>query len=383
MRLTMAFLSLCVCASAQDMTAIQDYIRAQTQAGFMGSVLIAKAGQALLEWGVGMESVELHTPNKPATRFRIASLTKQFTATSIMQLQEAGKLHVEDLACQYIDNCPDAWKNITIYQLLTHTSGIYDPWWIPQSYSPEFMRVPLDPLQLLMVTRDIPLVFAPGTSFRYSNSNFIFLGVIIEKVAGVKYADYLQKHIFEPIGMTNTGYDVTTNVLTDRAAGYNTGPSGLYNADFIDMSLGFAAFGLYSTVGDLYLWDRALYTDTLLTKASRDAMYTPSAANPAYGFGWDIATWSGHKEIGHVGDVNGFLSCIARFPDDDATIIVLSNNESEDSYLIARDLAAILFAPKTTPPPVTNALRSRSRSDAPSPRVFSPYEKRLYPPPSR
>jgi CubicO group peptidase (beta-lactamase class C family) len=378
-RLILVFLSLCAGAFGQDMNAIQSYIRSQTQAGFMGSILIARGGQVLLEWGVGLQNVESQTPNSPATKFRIASLTKQFTAVSIMQLQEAGKLHVEDRACQYIEGCPDAWKDITIYQLLTHESGIYDPWWLPESYTPAFMRVPLEPLPLLMVTRDIPLNFSPGTSFSYSNSNFIFLGAIVEKLSGMKYADYLQKHILDPLGMNNTGYDITTTVLTDRASGYNNGPSGMYNSDYIDMSLGFSAWGLYSTVGDLYRWDRALYTDVLLTRRSRDAMFAPSVANPAYGFGWDLATWGGHKENGHVGDVNGFLSCIARFPDDDATIIVLSNNENEDSYLVAQDLAAMLFGGKPANFPVANAFRSRSPSDSAVSRLFSPYEKRLYP----
>src|SRR5689334_13412597 len=168
----------------------------QKNRAFIGTVLVAKNGKVILEQGYGMASLELGVPNGPDTKFRLGSITKQFTATSILQLEEQGRLSVTDAACKYFADCPDAWKPITIHQLLSHTSGIHSYTSDPQFPKPKFMRIPLTPSEILLLSKDKPLDFPPGEKWMYDNSGYIFLGVIIEKVSGEKYADYLKKHIF-------------------------------------------------------------------------------------------------------------------------------------------------------------------------------------------
>lgn len=320
---------------------------------FIGSVLVAKGGHVILEKGYGMANIELDVPNSPVTKFRLGSITKQFTAVSILQLQERGLLSVNDPACKYFDACPEAWKQITIHQLLSHTSGIPSYTDDPEFGKPRFMRVPLTPSEILLHSKDKPLEFAPGTNWKYDNSGYIFLGIIIEKVSGEKYADYLDKHIFGPLGMKDSGYDNANKILKNRATGYQpakdgVGTDGLENSDYIEMSLPYAAGSLYSTVRDLQLWDRALYTDQLLKKASRDKMFTPVMHD--YGYGIMLAPMAKHKQIGHAGGINGFTTYIARFPDDDALVVVLSNNIAGNVGGVTNALAATLFGEKVDLP---------------------------------
>ncbi len=321
---------------------------------FMGSVLVAKGGHVLLQKGYGMADLEWSVPNTPDARFRIGSMTKQFTATAIMQLAEQHKLSVQDRACKYFDQCPDAWKQITIHQLLSHTSGI--PSYTDESgfASPPFLRLPKTPAQVLLWTKDKPLEFEPGTKWKYSNSGYIFLGIIVEKVSGEKYASYLEKHIFNPLGMLNSGYDETNVVLPHRASGYQPCGESICNADYIDMSLPYAAGSLYSTVEDLYKWDRALYTTNVLSKASLDQMFTP--VRNQYGYGWMLGPMANHKQIGHGGGIPGFTSYIARFPDDDAAVIVLSNNIQGNAPAVAAALAGTLFGEKVEVPQEMKAI---------------------------
>jgi len=320
----------------------------QKHRNFMGSVLIAERGKVILEKGYGMANMELNVPNTPDTKFRLGSITKQFTATAIMQLQEQGKLALTDAACKYMDGCADSWKPITIYHLLTHTSGIPSYTSDKEFPKPRFMRIPLTPVEIVMLSKDKTLEFEPGSKFTYDNSGYVFLGAIIEKASGEKYADYLTKHVFAPLDMQDSGYDDTRVILKNRAAGYGRSKDGWVNADYLDMSLPYAAGSLYSTVRDLYRWDRALYGDKILSKASRDAMFTPVKND--YGFGLALAPMHKHKQIGHGGGINGFSSFIARFPDDDAVVIVLSNNQGGNAGGIASALAGILFGEQITLP---------------------------------
>jgi D-alanyl-D-alanine carboxypeptidase len=342
------FLLTALCAQAalaqvQDLGSQLDKVLAgfQKNRAFTGSALVAKGGKVILEKGYGMANIELDVPNSPDTKFRLGSITKQFTATSILQLEEQHKLAVTDAACKYVPECPDSWKAITIHQLLSHTSGIPSYTDTPDFVKPKMMRVPLSPVEILMLSKDKPLDFPPGEKFHYDNSGYIFLGAIIEKVSGEKYADYLKKHIFGPLDMQDSGYDESTAILKNRAAGYRPTASGeLRNAEYLDMSLPYAAGSLYSTVRDLYRWDRALYSDKVLTKASREKMWTPVKNN--YAYGWAINT-RGHKQIAHGGGINGFATFIARYPDDDTVVIVLSNNERANPAAIAMALAGVAF----------------------------------------
>src|SRR6266481_6205698 len=276
----------------------------QKNRGFMGSALVAKGGKVILEKGYGMASVELDVPNGPDTKFRLGSITKQFTSTAILQLEEQGKLSVTDTACKYLPECPETWKAITIHQLLSHTSGIPSYTDGPEFAKPKMMRIPLKPVEILLLTKDKPLEFQPGEKWKYDNSGYIFLGVIIEKVSGEKYADYLKKHIFGVLDMQDSGYDDSSVILRNRAQGYRSVTDGFRNADFLDMSLPYAAGSLYSTVLDLYPWDRALYTDKILKQAAREKMWTPVKNN--YGYGWSIGQSHKHKQIAHGGGINGF-----------------------------------------------------------------------------
>lgn len=328
---------------AQELAAKLDQVASgfQKDHSFIGTVLVAKGGKVVLEKGYGMASFELEVPNGPDTKFRLGSITKQFTATAILQLEEQGKLSVTDAACKYIADCPAAWNAVTIHQLLSHTSGIPSYTDDPEFPKPKFMRVPLTPIEILMLSRNKPLDFPPGEKWRYDNSGYIFLGVIIEKVSGEKYAAYLRKHIFDPLEMRDSGYDDTAEILKNRAAGYSSGPNGFRNADYLDMSLPYAAGSLYSTVRDLYRWDRALYTGKVLTKASREKMWTPVMND--YGYGWGIKQVRNHKQMAHGGGINGFSTFIGRYPSDDAVVIVLSNNERSNAGAVANALEQILF----------------------------------------
>jgi len=305
---------------AQDITTKAD--AAAKQNDFMGSVLVAKGGKVLLKKGYGMANVELDVPNEPNTKFRLGSITKQFTATAILQLAAQGKLHVEDPVSKYIENSPASWKDITIHHLLTHTSGIPNFTSFPEYEKTQ--REPVTPVQLVARFKDRPLDFAPGSKFKYSNSGYEVLGVIIEKVSGEKYEDYLKKHIFDPLDMNDSGYDHDTQIIKHRAAGYEKSKDGkLRNADYIDMSIPYSAGSLYSTVEDLYRWDRALYTDKILNAEWKKKMFTPFLDN--YAYGWIVRGTGADQIIAHNGGVNGFRTAINRFPATDACVIILTN----------------------------------------------------------
>lgn len=337
-------------AQAQDLAAKLDTLLSgyQKNRAFIGSALIAKGGKVIFEKGYGMANVELDVPNGPDTKFRLGSITKQFTATAILQLEEQGKLSVTDTACKYLAECPESWKAVTIHQLLSHTSGIPSYTDGPEFAQPKMMRIPLKPVEILMLTKDKPLEFQPGEKWKYDNSGYIFLGVIIEKVSGEKYAEYLKKHIFGVLDMQDSGYDDSSVILKNRAQGYRSVTDGFRNADYLDMSLPYAAGSLYSTVHDLYRWDRALNTDKVLKQASREKMWTPVKNN--YAYGWSIGEAHKHKQIAHGGGINGFATFIARYPDDDAVVIVLSNNERANAGAIAGGLSGILFGEKVDLP---------------------------------
>ncbi len=315
--LTLAVVAL---VHGQDIAAKAD--AAAKQNDFMGSVLVAKGGKVLLKKGYGMANIELDVPNAPDTKFRLGSITKQFTATAILQLAAQGKLDVQDKVSKYIDNSPAAWKDITIHHLLTHTSGI--PNFTSFDDYAKRQRETVTPLQLVDRFKDRPLDFAPGSKYSYSNSGYEVLGVIIEKVSGEKYEDYVKRHIFDPLDMNDTGYDHDTQIIKHRAAGYQKTKDGkLQNADYIDMSIPYSAGSLYSTVEDLYRWDRALYGEKILNAEWKKKMFTPFLNN--YAYGWNVRGEGADLTISHSGGVNGFSTQINRYPGQDACVIVLTN----------------------------------------------------------
>jgi CubicO group peptidase (beta-lactamase class C family) len=307
---------------------------------FSGTVLLARDGKPLFLRSYGMANYELGVPNGEQTVFRIASLTKQFTAMAIMQLQEQGKLKVDDPICRYLSDCPAAWQPITISQLLTHTSGIPNYSSLPE-WDELLSRRDYTPVALVALFRDLPLRFAPGTKYDYSNSGYHLLGLIIERTSGMSWGAYLQRHIFEPLGMAHTGYDDSRALLPNRASGYYSLGTSFINAPIISATVGYAAGGLHSTVGDMLLWDRALAAGKLVSQASMDAIFTP--AKEGYGFGWRIGERFGRKEMDHSGSDNGFSTYIIRFPADRLTAIVLSNSDRASAGRVGNAMAAIAF----------------------------------------
>jgi CubicO group peptidase (beta-lactamase class C family) len=351
-RTTPRFALLCACllafgvaARAQDLLPkLDEYAQAAAKAErFSGAILVARDGKVLLSKGYGMADFENDVPNTAETRFRIGSLTKQFTAASILLLQERGKLSVQDSVCKYVAPCPEAWQPVTIHHLLSHTGGVPDFTGFPDYQ--KTMREPTTAEATIGRFRGLPLEFKPGESWKYSNSGYVLLGHVVEKVSGKSYESFLSENIFEPLKMTSTGYDHADVIVKRRAHGYAPGPDGgVVNASYLDMSIPFAAGGLYSTVGDLYLWDQALYGEKLLKKSSLDAMFT--AVRDGYGYGYRVNKLFNRAHATHGGGIEGFRTSINRFPDDRVTVVVLSNYEGAQVGRIARDLAAVAFGEK-------------------------------------
>jgi CubicO group peptidase (beta-lactamase class C family) len=312
---------------------------------FMGDVLLARKGTILMDKGYGFADWERHRPNAQQTKFRLASVTKQFTAMAILQLQDQGKLGVQDRACVYLADCPSAWQDVTIHQLLNHTSGVPDPFrdsivgFYPWKY--------WTPEQMITFVHDMPLLFKPGTDWHYSNINYIALGLIVQKVSGVSYATFLHDHIFLPLGMTNSGLAQEGETVSNLASGYD-GYSRVDSSMF-DPTWSFAAGDLYSTVGDLYLWDQALTTEKLVSKRSLDMMFTPSFTFPdtsGYGYGWLIGTMAGHRVIWHDGGMPGVSTLNVIFPDDGVTLIILTNNSQTSMDVISTYITTRIFLKK-------------------------------------
>ncbi|WP_293368497.1 serine hydrolase [Phenylobacterium sp.] len=326
----------------------QSAIAAYDQAGmFSGAVLVAANGRPVLRRGVGLADRELGVAAAPEMKFRIGSITKQFTATAILQLQEAGKLSIDDPISKYYADAPAAWSKVTLRHLLTHSSGIPTYTALPGFFD-RTARLPHTPEELIKLTRDKPLEFEPGSKFAYDNSGYILLGYVVEKVSGQPYADYLKQHIFGPLHMTGSGYDREDTIILGRVPGYQRAPDGgLGNAPFLDMSVPFAAGSLYSTVDDLLAWDQALYAASPLKPNSLKAMFTDYGHH--YGFGFVIDQQWGQDRIWHNGGVNGFTASFQRYPKSRITAVALANQTTPATDKLATDLAGLCLGAKVYP----------------------------------
>jgi CubicO group peptidase (beta-lactamase class C family) len=313
---------------------IQSYV-AKKQ--FMGSVLVARGNEVMLDKGYGYADEEWKIPDSPKTKFRLGSITKQFTAASIMLLQERGKLKVTDLVKRYMPDAPAAWDKITIFNLLTHTSGIPNFTSFPDYRSIE--PFPITPGKLVALFRDKPLDFQPGTKWSYSNSGYVLLGYLIEKISGQSYQRFVEETIFKPLGMKDSGYDSNSAIIPDRASGYSPGRDGLVNAGYINMTVPFSAGGLYSTTEDLWRWERGLFGGKLLSSASLKQMTTPFKND--YAFGLAVQKVNGREVIEHGGGIEGFNTMLAYYPEDKLTVAVLANLNGEAPEEIAQDLGAL------------------------------------------
>jgi CubicO group peptidase (beta-lactamase class C family) len=324
------------------------YIRSESATHFFrGAVLVGIDGKIVFEKAYGLGDEEWSASSTPDTKFRIASLSKQFTAACILLLQERGQLNVHDRMSRYLSGLPVAWQAITIHQLLTHTSGIPD--YTNSSESPRIHRTGATPQQMIGLVADKPLDFAPGSNWSYSNTGYILLGMIVEKVSGQSYADFLKTNIFEPLGMKDSGYDRARNILKERASGYEIIDGHVANADFTDMSVPFSAGGIYSTVEDMYRWNEALTeAGKLLSADSLKQMFTeyPEAAHEGqhYGYGVVISRLKfGRLLYYHGGGVEGFSSSLQRYPNDRVCIVILSNLASYKPWELGEHIASDLF----------------------------------------
>ena len=304
---------------------------------FHGVALIANDGKILLNRGYGWADADLKKQNDPNLSYQVGSVTKQFTAVAILKLQEAGKLSVNDKISKYFPAVKSADK-ITIHHLLTHTSGLYNytndtTFWLREAK--------LSSSQDKMIARfaDKPLDFEPGSKFSYSNSGYLLLGYIIEKVSGKTYEQFIRQEIFQPLGMNRSGFDFTA--ASNKATGYYDNGTAYMKAFIVDSSASYAAGAIYSTTGDLFKWVQAIHTQKLLKPETWTTVLTPTKQNYAYGF---IVQGTGEtKEIWHNGGIHGFLSHLVYFPSINASVILLSNYMQSDLNRLTKTLRAALF----------------------------------------
>ena len=308
-------------------------------ARFAGSVLVARGDAVLLAKGYGLADRSRGVPNTPRTTYRIGSLTKQFTALAVMQLQEAGRLAVDDPITAHLPDYPTPAKDgvpITLHHLLSHTSGVPD---LFRFASPMDQAAwPATPQDLAYgIARDHGLDFVPGTAWAYSNTGYLLLGLVVERAAGQPYAAYLRDHIFAPLGMRASGFEAAGDARPCPAAGYLPGFGDVDVSALTRLDIAFAAGGMHSTVEDLYRWDRALSAERLASEASLQRLFGPVAEG--YGYGWDSGEVAGRRTVEHNGEIDGFASSILRVVDDGVLVVVLANRQDANLGAIAERLA--------------------------------------------
>ena len=336
---------------------VEAYLKPFSESGnFTGSVLVAQHGRVVFRRAYGMANYELRVANTASTRFHIASVSKPFTAIAILQLEEKGKLSVGDPVERFVPDFPNGDK-IKLEHLLTHTSGIPNVNDLPDYDT--FARSPHTVEQLVAKFSGLPLDFQPGADYHYSNSNYNLLALIVEKVSGEKYGDYIRKHILDPAGMKASGHDGDAlRLIPLSASGYE--PSGVDSYEkvpYLDWTNKTGNGSLYSTVDDLYHFDRVLNTDVLLKGATREKYFAEGRGNR---FGWFQRKRAGHRVMSSNGRSPGFTAQLDRYPDDDVTVIVLSNSYATVSQdPIAPALATIVFGEQPEKAPVFTAVKIR------------------------
>jgi CubicO group peptidase (beta-lactamase class C family) len=338
---------------AQDgvTTRVDDYVRAEMQAQQIPglSLAVINNGEIVLARGYGLANIEHQTPVKPETIFQSGSMGKQFTATAVMMLVEESKLSLDDKITKYFTDGPESWNKITVRHLLTHTSGMTD---YPQDFD---LRRDYTEDELVARIKTIPLAFQPGEKWSYSNLAYVMLGVLIHKVSGKFYGDFLQERVFKPLGMTTARVISEADIVPNRAAGYRIVNGQLKNQDWVSPSLNTTADGaLYLTVYDMAKWDAALYTEKLLKRASLNEMWTGVKLNDGkthpYGFGWALGQVRNHRIVEHGGSWQGFKSHISRYVDDKFTVVVFANSARANPAKVAHQVAALFnpdFAERT------------------------------------
>ncbi|HKS38072.1 MAG TPA: serine hydrolase [Verrucomicrobiae bacterium] len=321
-------------------------------------VLVAQNGRVLFEKGYGLADTEKRATATPETKFRIGSITKQFTAAAILKLQEEGKLSVNDKLSKFIPDYPRG-DEVTIHHLLTHTSGIHS-----YTSKPDFMEsvtAPVKTEEHIQSFKNDPYDFDPGKRWLYNNSGYFLLGYIIEKASGESYGDFLRRKFFEPLGMTHTGVHSSSAALEHEALGYQFEDGKFRKALNWDMSKAGGAGALYSTVGDLHRWNEGVFNGNVLQEPTLKAAFTPvktednkdDRSENGYGYGWAIGTTRGLQEISHGGGLHGFLSYLLRLPKENFTVVVLANCSPPppgvDPGGLAHEVAELYLGEKLAP----------------------------------
>jgi CubicO group peptidase (beta-lactamase class C family) len=329
-------------AADQANDPVRVFVRAEMQKQHIPglALLVSKNGKPIRTEGYGVSNLELNVPTKPETIFQSGSVGKQFTATAVMMLVEAGKIGLEDPLTKYFPGAPSSWQQVTVRELLSHTAGFTD---YPKDFD---LRKDYTEAELVKIVEAIPLAYPPGTSWSYSNLGYLTLGILIHKVTGEFYGDFLARRIFRPLGMTTTRIISEADIIPNRSAGYRLVNGEVKNQEWVSPTLNTTADGaLYFSIPDLAQWDAALYTDRLLKKSSLAQMWTvtplrngqPNSGH--YGYGWFIEQQNGHRLIEHQGEWQGFETQISRYVDDQLTVVVLTNLAESKPDQIAHGVA--------------------------------------------
>ena len=342
-----AFIALfSLSAGAQSASPVSEsvskYIRGEMEKQHIPglALLVSRGGKILQAEGFGLANVELQVPVKPETVFQSGSVGKQFTATAVMMLAEEGKVGLDDPLTKYFADAPASWKDVTVRELLSHTAGFGD---YPEKFD---FRKDWTEDEELKVVESIPLAYPPGTKWEYSNLGYLTLGVLIHRVTGEFYGDFLQRRIFHPLGMGTTRIISEADIVPNRAAGYRLVKGELKNQEWVAPTVNTTADGsLYFSVLDLAKWDAVLYTEKLLKRSSFEQMWTPAKLKTGrpnkdgYGFGWFIEERQGHCVISHNGAWQGFETTIARYVNDQLTVVMLTNLAGATLDVIAEHVA--------------------------------------------
>jgi CubicO group peptidase (beta-lactamase class C family) len=314
------------------------------------ALLVARKGRTIRAEGYGLANVELNVPVKPETLFQSGSVGKQFTATAVMMLVEAGKIGLDDPLSKFFPEAPAWWKQVTVRELLSHTAGFTD---YPKDFD---YRKDYTEKQLLAIVEAIPPAYAPGTNWSYSNLGFLTLGILIHRVSGEFYGDFLRHRIFKPLDMSTTRIIDEADIIPNRSSGYRLVEGHLKNQEWVAPTVNTTADGsLYFSILDLAKWDAALYTDVLLKDSTREQMWTVAKLNDGkpnsghYGFGWFIEPNGAHRVVEHEGQWQGFETQISRYVDDGLTVVVLTSLGSAKPDKIAHEVAAIYLSKSGAP----------------------------------
>jgi CubicO group peptidase (beta-lactamase class C family) len=312
------------------------------------SVVVIRDGQAVLSRAYGLAELEKRTPATPETHYRLASLTKQFTATAIMLLAEQGKLRYDDRVVDVLPGFPAFLREVRIRHLLNHTSGVWDYEEFVPSTHPVQVK---DRDVLALISRTDRMYFPPGTAVRYSNSAYALLALIVEQVSGMTFAQFLHERVFTPAGMSSTvAHEAGISTVPHRAYGYVAGQGGFSPRDQSPTSAVLGDGGVYSSVAQLLAWDRALDSNALVREGSRRLAWTPATlpdgTSTQYGFGWFVDEDEGRVRLTHHGETSGFTNAIVKYPAQRLTVIVLTNRAGGEPWRIAQQLADLWLGPR-------------------------------------